>query len=157
MTGISENAVLAFCAALRIDIVAIATQAAIIGYCIGLIPQNKHVQMDVTHKSLARRPYVPLSLHNFVYTSREAEYIQPSKIYCVLIVFTAPLQLYTVFSLTNAAPQHLYKDYKGPTLWQTELREGFPEGIPIVSIGPLKTTFESQSHSRNQWLGHSCP
>jgi ATP-dependent exoDNAse (exonuclease V) alpha subunit len=38
-----------------------------------------------------------------------------------------------------------YKDYKGPTLWRTEPREGFPGGIPIVPICPLKTTFESQS------------
>jgi hypothetical protein len=31
------------------------------------------------------------------------------------------------------------KDYKGPTLWQTEpTREGFPEGIPIVPIIPLE-------------------
>jgi hypothetical protein len=37
------------------------------------------------------------------------------------------------------------KYYKGPTLWRTDAREGFPEGIPIVPIGPLKTTFESQS------------
>jgi len=37
------------------------------------------------------------------------------------------------------------KDYKGPTLWHTEPREGFPQGIPIVPITPLKTSFESQS------------
>jgi hypothetical protein len=36
------------------------------------------------------------------------------------------------------------KDYKDPTLWQTEPREGFPEGIPIVPITPWKTSFESQ-------------
>jgi hypothetical protein len=31
------------------------------------------------------------------------------------------------------------KDYKGPILWQTEPREGFPEGIPIRSLAPHNT------------------
>ena len=31
------------------------------------------------------------------------------------------------------------------TLWHTEPQEGLPQGIPIVSITPLKTSFESQS------------
>jgi hypothetical protein len=34
------------------------------------------------------------------------------------------------------------KTYKGPTLWHTEPRPGFPNGIPIVPITPLKTSFE---------------
>ncbi len=34
------------------------------------------------------------------------------------------------------------KDYKGPTMWHTEPRPGFPMGIPIVPVTPLKTTFE---------------
>jgi len=32
--------------------------------------------------------------------------------------------------------------YHGPTLWHTEPRPDFPNGIPIVPITPLKTTFE---------------
>lgn len=41
--------------------------------------------------------------------------------------------------------------YTGPTLWYSEPREGFPNGIPIVS---LKTTFEinGQTMSRTQLL-----
>lgn len=35
--------------------------------------------------------------------------------------------------------------YTGTTLWWTALRPGFPEGIPIVPIVPLKTTFDNQS------------
>ena len=34
------------------------------------------------------------------------------------------------------------KTYTGPTLWRTEPRQGFPTGIPIVPVTPLKTTFE---------------
>ena len=34
------------------------------------------------------------------------------------------------------------KTYRGPTLWHTEPRPDFPNGIPIVPITPLKTTFE---------------
>jgi hypothetical protein len=34
------------------------------------------------------------------------------------------------------------KTYKGPTLWHTEPCPGFPNGIPIVPITPLKTSFE---------------
>ncbi|OBZ66500.1 hypothetical protein A0H81_13517 [Grifola frondosa] len=34
------------------------------------------------------------------------------------------------------------KTYSGPTLWRTQPREGFPEGIPIVPITPIKSTFE---------------
>ena len=34
------------------------------------------------------------------------------------------------------------KWYTGPTLWRTEPRPGFPTGIPIVPVTPLKTTFE---------------
>jgi hypothetical protein len=37
------------------------------------------------------------------------------------------------------------KDYNGPTMWRTEPRVGFPQGIPIIPIVPLKTSFESQS------------
>src|SRR6266852_1738490 len=37
------------------------------------------------------------------------------------------------------------KEYSGPTLWRTHPREGFPEGIPILPITPLKTSFESHS------------
>ena len=37
------------------------------------------------------------------------------------------------------------KEYKGPTLWRTEPCNGFPNGIPIVPITPLKNTFQSQS------------
>jgi hypothetical protein len=42
--------------------------------------------------------------------------------------------------------------YTGPTLWYTEPREGFPNGIPILPIVPLKTTFEinGQTMSRTQ-------
>ncbi|KJA21972.1 hypothetical protein HYPSUDRAFT_113126, partial [Hypholoma sublateritium FD-334 SS-4] len=42
--------------------------------------------------------------------------------------------------------------YKGPTLWHTDLRPGFPDGIPIIPITPLKTSFEinSQAMSRTQ-------
>ena len=32
--------------------------------------------------------------------------------------------------------------YTSPTLWYTEPREEFPNGIPILPIVPLKTTFE---------------
>lgn len=34
--------------------------------------------------------------------------------------------------------------YTGPTLWYTGPRPGFPDGVPIVPITPLKTTFELQ-------------
>src|SRR5882724_3938332 len=37
------------------------------------------------------------------------------------------------------------KEYKGPTLWRTEPHNGFPVGIPIIPITPLKNSFESQS------------
>ena len=37
------------------------------------------------------------------------------------------------------------KEYSGATLWRTHPQEGFPEGIPILLITPLKTSFESQS------------
>lgn len=42
--------------------------------------------------------------------------------------------------------------YKGPTLWHTEPRPNFPDGIPIIPITPLKTSFEinSQPMSRKQ-------
>jgi len=44
------------------------------------------------------------------------------------------------------------KDYKGPTLWQTEPpREGFPEGIPIVPITPLED-LQVLRISHSQWL-----
>jgi hypothetical protein len=32
--------------------------------------------------------------------------------------------------------------YKGPTLWRTAPRPGFPQGVPIVPIPPVKSTFE---------------
>jgi hypothetical protein len=34
------------------------------------------------------------------------------------------------------------RTYKGPTLWHTEPCPGFLNGIPIVPITPLKTSFE---------------
>lgn len=34
------------------------------------------------------------------------------------------------------------KTYGGPTMWHTEPRSDFPNGVPIVPITPLKTTFE---------------
>lgn len=42
--------------------------------------------------------------------------------------------------------------YNGPTLWRTEPRERFPQGVPIIPITPLKTYFESQTRpmSRTQ-------
>lgn len=43
-----------------------------------------------------------------------------------------------------------YKTYKGLTLWHTEPRPNFPDGIPIVPITPLKTTFELNSKSMSQ-------
>lgn len=44
------------------------------------------------------------------------------------------------------------KTYNGPTLWRTEPRPLFPQGIPIVPITPLKTTFDidGKSVSRTQ-------
>ena len=44
------------------------------------------------------------------------------------------------------------KSYKGPTLWHTEPRPLFPNGIPIVPITPLKTSFElnGKAMSRTQ-------
>ncbi|KAJ7146541.1 hypothetical protein C8R44DRAFT_600993, partial [Mycena epipterygia] len=32
--------------------------------------------------------------------------------------------------------------YNGPTMWRTEPRPGFPEGVPIVPIPPVKSNFE---------------
>ncbi len=37
--------------------------------------------------------------------------------------------------------------YSGPTLWRTEPRPGFPEGIPIVPITAIKTTFEGKGRT----------
>ncbi|KAI1783638.1 hypothetical protein LXA43DRAFT_850307, partial [Ganoderma leucocontextum] len=37
--------------------------------------------------------------------------------------------------------------YSGPTLWRTEPRTGFPDGVPIVPITPIKTTFEAKGKS----------
>lgn len=34
------------------------------------------------------------------------------------------------------------KTYKGPTLWHTEPRPDFPNGVPIVPVTPLTTTFD---------------
>ena len=34
------------------------------------------------------------------------------------------------------------KTYKGPTLWRTEPRPDFPNGVPIVPVTPLTTTFD---------------
>lgn len=42
--------------------------------------------------------------------------------------------------------------YTGPTLWRTAPKDGFPDGVPIVPIVPIKTTFEigSKTLSRTQ-------
>ncbi len=32
--------------------------------------------------------------------------------------------------------------YTGPTLWRTEPRPGFPNGVPVVPITPMTTIFE---------------
>ena len=37
--------------------------------------------------------------------------------------------------------------YSGPTLWRTEPRTGFPEGIPIVPITAVKATFEGNGRT----------
>jgi hypothetical protein len=37
------------------------------------------------------------------------------------------------------------KSYKGPTLWHTKPCSDFPNGVPIVPVTPLKTTFEINS------------
>ncbi|KAM5545625.1 hypothetical protein V8D89_000663, partial [Ganoderma adspersum] len=34
--------------------------------------------------------------------------------------------------------------YSGPTLWRTEPRDGHPDGVPIVPITAIKTTFEAK-------------
>jgi len=34
--------------------------------------------------------------------------------------------------------------YTGPTLWYTEPREGFPNGIPILPIVPFKAVFDME-------------
>ena len=45
----------------------------------------------------------------------------------------------------------------GLTLWHTEPHPDFPNGVPIVPITPLKTTFEIMlGHSYlSDWLGQS--
>ena len=35
------------------------------------------------------------------------------------------------------------REYNGPMQWQTEPQQGFPQGILIVSVVPMKTFFES--------------
>jgi hypothetical protein len=42
--------------------------------------------------------------------------------------------------------------YNGPTLWQTEPQPGFPDGVPIIPIAPMKTTWQthSKTYSRTQ-------
>ncbi|KAJ7769636.1 hypothetical protein DFH07DRAFT_735837 [Mycena maculata] len=34
------------------------------------------------------------------------------------------------------------KTYTGPTLWRTEPRPDFPEGIPVIPIPPVKSNFD---------------
>lgn len=34
--------------------------------------------------------------------------------------------------------------YTGPTLWRTDPRPGYPDGIPIVPVAPMKSTFKYQ-------------
>lgn len=37
--------------------------------------------------------------------------------------------------------------YNGPTLWHTDPHPGFPNGIPIIPITPLKMSFEINSQA----------
>ena len=43
-----------------------------------------------------------------------------------------------------------YLTYKGPTLWRTEPQPGFPDGVPIVPIAPVKTTWQTHSKTCSQ-------
>lgn len=42
--------------------------------------------------------------------------------------------------------------YTGPTLWRTEPRRGYPDGLPVVPIVPFKATFDNggKTMSRTQ-------
>ena len=42
------------------------------------------------------------------------------------------------------------KTYSGPTLWHTEPRPDFPDGIPIIPITSLKMTFEHQGKTMSR-------
>ncbi|KAJ6576938.1 hypothetical protein DFH09DRAFT_821331, partial [Mycena vulgaris] len=37
--------------------------------------------------------------------------------------------------------------YTGPTMWRTEPRPDFPDGVPIVPIQPVKSSFEYDGKS----------
>jgi len=40
--------------------------------------------------------------------------------------------------------------YNGPTLWHTEPQPGFPEGVPIAPIAPMKTTWQTHLKTCSQ-------
>ncbi|EPQ51257.1 hypothetical protein GLOTRDRAFT_4877, partial [Gloeophyllum trabeum ATCC 11539] len=34
------------------------------------------------------------------------------------------------------------RSYHGPTLWHTEPRPGYPDGVPVIPVTAIKSTFE---------------